>query len=188
MPRTTLIVPGLHGSGPGHWQSWWLRDDRSARMVEQADWSNPDADSWLATLEGAVIAHPHSILVAHSLGSILTARLARSHVAPLVAGALLVAPADIERTSAIHHRSYEFGTIPGHSLPFPSILVTSLNDPYMPSEKALGLGRSWGSTVHELGQAGHVNIESGFGRWPVGYALAESLAGRREESRRFISP
>ncbi len=176
MPNTILIVPGLHGSGAGHWQSWWLKDDPNAVLVEQADWSNPDADRWLAALESAVIAHPRSVIAAHSLGSILTTRLARGPVAPLVAGALLVAPADIERTGAIHDRSYEFGTIPTHGLPFPTILVTSRNDPYMPFDKALELGTSWGSRVHDLGDAGHINIESGFGRWTEAYALAAALA------------
>ena len=23
MQQTTLIVPGLHGSGPAHWQTWF---------------------------------------------------------------------------------------------------------------------------------------------------------------------
>ncbi|MGB3335962.1 MAG: alpha/beta hydrolase [Devosia sp.] len=175
MPNATLIVPGLHGSDTGHWQSWWQADHGDAALVEQADWSNPNADSWLATLELAVIANPRAIVVAHSLGAVLTARLARSRVAPLVAGALLVAPADIERTGALHGRSYEFGVIPKDRLPFPSILVMSHDDPYMPFDKAVALGRAWGSRVHDLGQAGHVNVASGFGRWPEGYALARSL-------------
>jgi uncharacterized protein len=175
MPNTTLIVPGLHGSERDHWQSWWRVDHRDAVLVQQADWSNPDADAWLATLEGAVLANPGSLIVAHSLGSVLTARLARSRVAPLVEGALLVAPADIERTGELHSRNYDFGTMPKERLPFPSILVASHDDPYMPFDKAAALGRSWGSRIHDLGEAGHVNVASGFGRWIAGYALADSL-------------
>jgi predicted alpha/beta hydrolase family esterase len=175
MPNTTLIVPGLHGSDRDHWQSWWMADHGNAVLVEQSDWSNPHAGAWLAALELAVLANPHAIIVAHSLGAILTARLAQSRVAPLVAGLLLVAPADIERTGALHGRSYEFGTMPKGRLPFPSILVTSRDDPYMPFDKAVALGRSWGSPIHDLGHAGHVNVASGFGRWTAGYALASSL-------------
>ena len=175
MSGTILIVPGLHGSAEGHWQSWWRQDDSDAVLVEQSDWSNPDTDGWLATLERAVLAHPHALLVAHSLGAVLTARLAQSPVAPLVAGALLVAPADIERTGTLNGRYYEFGAMPTGGLPFPSILVVSRNDPYMPHEKALELGASWGSEIHDLGEAGHVNIESGFGRWTQAYALASTL-------------
>nr|WP_295888016.1 alpha/beta hydrolase [uncultured Devosia sp.] len=183
MSNTTLIVPGLHGSGRGHWQSWWQADHGDAVLVDQADWSNPDADAWLASLERAVLAHPGSIVVAHSLGSVLAARLARSHVAPLVAGALLVAPADIERTGELHGRNYEFGTLPKDRLPFPSIVVLSQDDPYMPFDKALALGRSWGSQVHDLGKVGHVNVASGFGRWEAGYELAGLLVAHTPGTR-----
>lgn len=181
MPNKTLIVPGLHGSDGDHWQSWWRADHPDAVLVKQGDWSNPDATLWLSALEDAVLANPHAVIVAHSLGTILTARLARRHVAPLVAGALLVAPADIERTGVLHGRSYEFGAMPKGALPFPSILVVSHNDPYMPLQKALALGQSWGSQIHDLGAVGHINVPSGFGRWPGGYALARSLLdeGRR---------
>lgn len=176
MPNKTLIVPGLHGSDGDHWQSWWRADHKDAVLVKQGDWSNPDATLWLSALEDAVLANPRAVIVAHSLGTILTARLAHSHVAPLVAGALLVAPADIERTGVLHGRSYEFGTMPKEVLPFPNILVVSHNDPYMPLQKALTLGQSWGSQIHDLGDVGHINVPSGFGRRPGGYALAQSLS------------
>lgn len=175
MSNATLIVPGLHGSDRDHWQSWWQADHANAVLVEQADWSNPDADAWLATLESAVLANPGAFIVAHSLGTVLTARLATKCVASLVAGALLVAPADIERTGELHGRSYEFGAMPLEPLPFPSILVASHDDPYMPFDKAVDLGQSWGSQLHDLGRAGHVNVASGFGRWAGGYALAGSM-------------
>lgn len=175
MSPTTLIVPGLHGSDGEHWQTHWRRDHHNAVLVEQADWSNPEADRWLAALEAAVIAHPHALIVAHSLGSILTARLATSPVAPLVAAALLVAPADINRTSDLHKRSYEFGDMPRDFLPFPALVVASRDDIYMPFDKVSGLAKAWGSPLHDLGYAGHINIASGFGRWPAGYALAAGL-------------
>jgi predicted alpha/beta hydrolase family esterase len=178
MGRTTLIVPGLHGSLAGHWQNWWLQDHADTYLVHQADWSAPDAEQWLHHLEAAVAAHPGSLIIAHSLGSILTARLAGSPLAPLVAGALLVAPADINRTSTVHRRSYEFGIMPGATLPFPSVVVASRDDVYMPFDKAVALAEAWGSGLHDLGFAGHVNIPSGYGRWPAGYELAARLSSR----------
>jgi predicted alpha/beta hydrolase family esterase len=179
MSATTLIVPGLHGSDGEHWQAQWRRDHPDAILVEQADWSNPEANRWLANLEAAVIAHPHALIVAHSLGSVLTARLARSRVAPLVSAALLVAPADINRTEGLHHRSYEFGDMPQDALPFPALVVASRDDIYMPFDKARDLATAWGAPLHDLGYAGHINIASGYGRWPAGYALAARLADCR---------
>lgn len=180
MSRTFLIVPGLNGSGVGHWQHYWQDDHDDVVLVDQADWSNPQAGRWLHRLEQAVIAHPGAIVVAHSLGTILAARLAESSVAPLVGGALLVAPADIERTSKLHARTYEFGTIPKAPLPFPALVVASRDDIYMSLDKAHALAVSWGAPIVDLGHAGHINIASGFGRWPVGYELARQVIARAD--------
>ncbi|SEP67435.1 hypothetical protein SAMN05428969_0405 [Devosia sp. YR412] len=175
MSRPVLIVPGLHGSGAGHWQHWWQRDQRDAVLVEQADWSNPDERHWSAVLERAILARPGSLIVAHSLGAILVAKLARSRAASLIAGALLVAPADINRTSVRHQRTYEFGAMPQDVLPFPSIVVASHDDPYMPYGKLETLAQAWGSRLHDLGNVGHINVQSGFGRWVDGYQLASRV-------------
>lgn len=186
MSRPFLIVPGLNGSGAGHWQRHWLADHDTASLAEQADWSNPQAGRWLHRLEREVIANPGAILVAHSLGSILTARLAGSSVAPLVGGALLVAPADIERTSALHARNYEFGTLPTDPLPFPALVVASRDDIYMGLDKARALAASWQCPLVDIGHAGHINVASSFGRWPSGYALAAQVASKAD--RRFAAP
>jgi len=39
--RTTLIVPGFHGSGPDHWQSWFEARLPEARRVIGIDWEAP---------------------------------------------------------------------------------------------------------------------------------------------------
>jgi uncharacterized protein len=51
---TVLIVPGLGGSGPDHWQSLWEKHEPAFRRVEQADWDKPALDEWVNTLEAAV--------------------------------------------------------------------------------------------------------------------------------------
>lgn len=172
MTRPILIVPGLNGSSGDHWQSHWLSDHPHSVLVEQADWANPHRLQWLHRLEQAVLDHPGALIVAHSLGAILAAALATSPVSRLVGGALLVAPADIERTSILHARSYEFGAMPTERLPFPALLVASRNDPYMALVKAESAARAWSVPLIDLGAAGHINVQSGFGRWTRGYALA----------------
>ena len=39
--------------------------------------------------------------------------------------------------------------------------------------------RAWGYEFVRLQNAGHINIESGFGPWPLGLALLQSLLGER---------
>jgi len=86
---TILIVPGLHGSEPGHWQSQWQAQLPDAERVEQADWGAPDLDIWLAALAAHVRRRPGAILVGHSLGATLIAHLSARHPELDVGGALL---------------------------------------------------------------------------------------------------
>ena len=75
-PRV-LIVPGLGGSGPQHWQTRWeVLYPRHDRLV-QRDWDHPERDDWLAALGAALeAAREPVVLVAHSLGCALVAHAA----------------------------------------------------------------------------------------------------------------
>ncbi|MEO9338188.1 alpha/beta hydrolase [Mesorhizobium sp. SB112] len=181
----TLILPGLNGSGETHWQRHWLDDHDDAILVQQEHWSHPVLEDWLYNLESQLLAHPGAILVAHSLGCILAASLAGREAAEHVAGAILVAPCDIPPTREKHPGRIQFSDMPRARLPFPSILVASRDDPYMSFDTARKYSNIWGSGLVDLGNAGHINVASGFGRWEDGYALASSFkAGRVEVNSR----
>jgi uncharacterized protein len=173
-----LIVPGLFGSGEGHWQRCWLDDVPESHLVEQADWSRPCLDEWVERLE-AELADGPAYVVAHSFGCHVTAALARRASAGRVRGAMLVAPCDI----AVTRKRHAENLVAVHEseprrLPFPSVVVGSLNDVYMPFESLTEITAEWGSDVHILGQAGHINIESGYGRWTGGYGIFRQLQAR----------
>jgi uncharacterized protein len=174
--QTTLIIPGLNGSGPGHWQDCWLMDQPDAELVEQESWTEPTLLEWLYRLEAALVAHPGAILIAHSLGSLLVANLASRPSAAHVAGALLVAPCDLNAVESIHPGKVKFGALPVERLPFPSFLIASRNDPYMPIRQAEKLANLWGSAFLDHGNKGHFNVASGFGRWEEGYALSAAFS------------
>lgn len=176
MPRRSpvLNVPGYTGSGPGHWQTLWERADPRFRRVEQRDWDAPEPDAWTSALDRAVRARGEPVLlVAHSLGCITVARWAAIGRGG-VAGALLVAPADVEREDA-PEPIRSFAPIPADRLPFPSLLVSSGDDPYLAPARAEVLARRWGSRPVRLGAVGHVNTASGLGAWPEGLALLAEL-------------
>ena len=65
--------------------------------------------------------------------------------------------------------------VPRQTLPFPSLVAISDNDPLATRERALSLATDWGSTIQELGSVGHLNPASGFGRWPLAMDLMEQL-------------
>lgn len=173
----TVIVPGLFGSGEGHWQRHWLTDHPAAAIIEQQDWNRPTLADWRAALEAEIERHETVELVGHSLGSVLVAALADRPLAKRVRSALLVAPCDLDETERLHPGAIDFGPMPNRVLPFPSLVVGSLNDPYMRFDCLRTLSEEWGSDLIDLGHAGHINIASGFGRWANGYDLLEVLNG-----------
>jgi predicted alpha/beta hydrolase family esterase len=64
-----LIVPGYTNSGPNHWQTRWERKLSTARRVEQAEWSKPVREDWVARMiEEVNAAEKPVVIVAHSLG------------------------------------------------------------------------------------------------------------------------
>lgn len=183
-----LILPGLNGSAEGHWQRHWTRDHASATIVRQASWSRPVLSQWLQALENELERAGQAWLVTHSLGCLLAAHLADRPAARRVKGAFLVAPCDLERTERLHPGAIEFGAMPTRPLPFRSLVVGSHDDRYMDFATLRRYAACWGSELHDLGDAGHINIESGFGRWREGYKLfssfAETVEGRSQKGLR----
>lgn len=163
-----IIVPGLGGSGPDHWQSRWQTRLSTARRVEQADWDAPDRDAWVDALVEAVNASTRpAIILAHSLGVVLTVHAAPAFRAGVVRGALLVALPDVERPDTDRHL-HAFSPLPREPLLFPSLLVASRSDPFCDYERADDFAHSWGSALVDAGEAGHLNPDSGHGPWPEG--------------------
>ena len=144
--------------------------------VEQADWMRPLRGDWMIQLEEAVLAAPGPVLlVAHSLGCVLTAAWAEhSQNTDRVLGALLVAPGDPEREE-LRAVLKSWAPIVRKALPFKSILLGSENDPYCDFARAQGFAQSWGSEFVSVGACGHLNAESGLGDWPAGLHYLEQL-------------
>jgi predicted alpha/beta hydrolase family esterase len=65
--------------------------------------------------------------------------------------------------------------MPLYRLPFPTIVVASLNDSAVSFERARLFAESWGSEVVNAGAAGHIDTKSGYGSWPAGYLLVTRL-------------
>lgn len=172
-----LILPGVHDSGPGHWQSLWLEGRLGFRRVEQKDWEKPRCTDWVAALDAAVIeAGPRALLVAHSAACALVAHWSTSHRRQ-VRGALLVAPSDTEAPTYPPGPT-GFAPLPLVPLPFASTVVASTDDPYVSMERAALFAKSWGSRFVSIGAAGHINTASGLGNWPRGLELLQELADR----------
>jgi predicted alpha/beta hydrolase family esterase len=166
-----LVAPGLDDSGPMHWQTLWLRRHPEMTRIVQKDFARPDLARWAGAVAREVeAARVPPLVVAHSFGCLATVRAVLAYDVTL-AGALLVAPADPDRFGIAHD-------LLAGSLPFPSTLVASTNDPWLKLVKAGALAAEWGCRMVSAGRAGHINSDSGHGPWPAGLGLLRDLAER----------
>lgn len=189
MAARVFLLPGWQGSGPTHWQMRWAQR-HGHEVVVQADWHRPKRGDWLARLDEVMCDLPEPaahgladvVLVAHSLGCIQVAAWAAvsRHVAR-VRGALLVAPGDTERPD-VQEMIPGWAPIVRQRLPFPSILVSSQNDPFCSEAKAQALARDWGAQWQDAGPAGHINADSGLGDWAWGHQWVQTLAGAQTDT------
>jgi predicted alpha/beta hydrolase family esterase len=172
-----LIIPGWAGSGPDHWQSHWEHELDGARRVEMPDWFAPRRAGWVDALDRAIrAAGAPPTLIAHSLGCLAVVHWARRSLGAsrLVRGALLVAPADLDRAEC-PVPLLEFAPVPRHRLAFRSHVVASDNDPHASLARARHMADDWGAGLTVLRGAGHINCDAGFGRWREGRALLGAI-------------
>ncbi|MDD5295716.1 MAG: alpha/beta hydrolase [Rhodocyclaceae bacterium] len=178
---TVLIVPGLRDHVADHWQTLLaakLPKVRSVPPLEKDKLSLAARvaalDAALAEIEGPVV------LVAHSGGVMITVHWALQHDRP-IQGALLAAPADLERPLPAGYPTLEalsdhgWLPIPRIRLPFPSIVAASTNDPLACLDRVKEYARDWGGRCVEVGAVGHLNPASGYGDWPQAEEFLKEL-------------
>ena len=176
MHSDVLIVPGLGGSGPSHWQTLW-QEAHGYQRVEQREWDTPSRAEWVETLERTLRARARpSVLVAHSLGCALVAHCClQPSAAKLVRAALLVSPADVDDPACTPDCTRDFAPLPLRRLPFESLVVASADDPFVSPARARELAQAWGADLEDIGNAGHINADSGLGAWPAGHRFLQRL-------------
>jgi predicted alpha/beta hydrolase family esterase len=169
-----FIVPGLGNSGELHWQTHWENKFRFTR-INQKDWDTPIKEHWVDELEKQLnnVDTSNIILVGHSLACSTIAFWSAKYNRK-IKGALLVAPSDTE-TPIYPPGTMGFMPMPLNKLHFPSIIVTSSDDPYVSIERAETFSKAWGSKLVNIGNAGHINVTSGFGEWSDGVKYLKEL-------------
>ena len=166
--RSFLILHGLQGSGPGHWQTWLaarLRaDGERVAYPDLPDADMPSLSAWRDALDGEIAALPGAgIVVCHSLSCLLWLH----HVAeggPPAERALLVAPpsehADVPEIAG-------FFPVPLPALGGGARIVCSDDDPYCPEGAVTRYAEPLGIPVSVVPGGGHLNPEAGYGAWPA---------------------
>jgi predicted alpha/beta hydrolase family esterase len=172
----TLLLHGIDGSGPEHWQHWLAgkltEAGREVRFPVLPGAASPVLEDWLTALTAALQGLPDDgfDVVAHSLGAALwmhhaiapgdsprPARVAlvalpASDLIPAVASSFVPVPMDIDAI-----RKAADGTV----------LVGADNDPFCPGGIARVYGARLKMAVTVVAGGGHLNTESGYGPWPA---------------------
>ncbi len=177
-----LIIPGLHNSGPEHWQTKWQGKLNEVIRVQLGGWENPRRSAWVTNL-GIAIQQQQGpkILVAHSLGCLAVAWWAMHEpnaATSGIVGAMLVAPPNVDCVPK-GSKLADFAPAPKVTMPFQTLLIGSENDPYCSRQHAEKLARRWGARFINAGFFGHINADSGIGEWPFGLSLLDSMARNR---------
>lgn len=187
MPRV-VMVPGLRGDTPDHWQqilapAFGATHLPMHRAPSDLAGRTADLTATIESLDGPII------LVGHSAG-VLTilhwawATAAEPRLTARVHAALLVTPPTLERElPEVYPRLEELRAtgwlpLPEGSLPFDSTVLVSDDDPLGPPEEVAALARQWGSKVVGAGPVGHANPAAGYGDWPfVAECIRAAVAG-----------
>jgi|GEM_PF-95907 len=207
---TILIVPGVGGSEPAHWQSWLETQLPDTVRIEQTHWDQPVLHTWRQPLDQALLDAVEPVwIVAHSFGCLVTMSALFSRVlANKVAGVLLVAPASPERftlkgfapgvrgalpVTGDHPPALLSRILPRAPLGLPIRLIASRSDPWLSFEDATFWATRWGAKLIDLGDVGHINVASGFGAWPqvlseINALQRSSLAVRQFAVRHGAAP
>ncbi len=169
VPRV-VTLPGLHGSDSRHWQSWLETQFPESVRVNQADWSAPEIDTWTraAVAVFSRLDEPY-VVAAHSFGCLATVQALQSDF-PNIVGVVLVAPASPSK--------FDIQSLNRRRLPVASVVVASNTDPWMSANEARDLAQDWGSAYINLGDAGHINVDSGYGPFPYVKELTSVLFAR----------
>ncbi len=181
---TTIILPGVGGSGDAHWQTHWENSTTTMERFKPTSWDAPVLEDWLAALDRAVAdAVEPPLLVAHSLACLLVAHWSDRPASTPIRGAFLVAVPD-PAAPAFPSEAGSFRNVPDRPLRFPTLIVASEDDPYGSPTYSRSRANAWGSGFVIAGRLGHINGASALGDWPLGRMLFESFRAGTGMSRR----
>lgn len=185
-----LILHGLGGSGPTHWQNWLAGElAHHGGSVDLPQFSAPDAPElpvWLAELRSHLAAMPESgaverVVVAHSLAGLLWLHHAAGQFdeALRVDRVLLVAPpapdfADEPLISGFLHPVLDPTAVRRAAVS--TRLVVGEGDPYCTLTQAKALAEALRIDLDVIVGGAHLNVDAGYGPWPA--ALKWVRSGR----------
>jgi predicted alpha/beta hydrolase family esterase len=173
-----LLLHGLNGSGPTHWQNWLAGElahhGAQVDVPLLTDPDSPSLDVWLPELRAHLMAAPTTgerVVVAHSLGCLLWLHHAASAPDPALRfdRALLVAPPSPEHPEPLISTFVPPPVDPDglRRAAVSTRLVAGEGDPYCSLEQAKLLAESLRIELDVIVGGAHLNVDAGYGSWPA---------------------
>ena len=168
---SVLILHGWGGSDHPHWQ-----DGLAKELVGEGypvffphlpNRDFPTLGAWIEALDGIMVSFKPSIVVCHSLSNTLFFHYLESTPDISFDKVLLVAPPADDRGNPEIESFFPFPTPVINAKQ--KLLVASTNDKYATSVEAITIAMNCGCEIHMINDGGHINTESGFGRWDFAF-------------------
>ena len=180
MASAFLILHGLSGSGPGHWQRWLAerlaQDGHTVHLPDLPDPDSPDPEAWRRELLAALgeLAGDERVVICHSLSCIAWLAACAELERPVDRVALVAPPSlgaglpEIEPFFPVTATADDVARAAGHTR-----LVCADNDPYCPEGAATLYGGPLDLPIDLHPGRGHLNVDAGLGPWPAMEAWAQ---------------
>jgi len=168
MSKKVLILHGWGGSDFPHWQSWLAgelaKNYGKVSFLKFSDVDFPVFDIWKNELKNELEDFQPDIVICHSLANTLWFHLCLDGDLREVEKLYLVAPPSMN-CNIEELKSFFPLEIPKNPYAKNIMMVVSTDDPYIKMDEAQKLQKALNADIKILEDAGHINTDSGFGKW-----------------------
>lgn len=168
MQKNILFLHGWGGSDYPHWQSVTAgevaKNYGCVSFLRFSDVDFPKLDIWKYELKEHIKDFKPNIVVCHSLANTLWFHLCQEGLDVYLDKLYLVAPPRVDCDIKELKEFFPID-IPKNLYAKEIKLVVSTNDPYLNIEEAKEIQKKIGCEIVILENAGHINADSGYGKW-----------------------
>ena len=181
-----LILHGLGGNKPTHWQEWIVgkltEAGKTVAYPKMPDPSSPRLDAWQTALKDELAKikanDPDAVLtvLTHSMGAISWIHFAAQFegAEPIAERVLLIAPPYVMPSalpldfpdSVAEFFPPPFSPAKMKAAALETVLIASDTDDYSTFDQASGYAAKLGIPIEKLSGAGHISPYYGYGEWP----------------------
>ena len=173
MKQKVLILHGWGGSDFPHWQSWLAAEiakNYGSVCFPLLDNPHfPNKNRQMRQVKTLLKEFKPDTVICHSLANIIWFHLCQEGEIAQIKRLLLVSPPSSSCDIKTIRKFFPY-TPPQNLFADEAMLVTSTTDPYLTQEEAATLQKELNIEMKVLKDAGHINTDSGYGKWE--WALA----------------